>query len=68
VSDCSKKTLQGVIRSKITPSALLHTDGWHGYERLVDVGCQKQLWVHYGENKFALLDEGFCVETIMCVE
>ena len=30
VPDCAKQTLQGVIRGKIDPAAMVNTDGWRG--------------------------------------
>jgi transposase len=44
VPDCSKKTLQAVIRGKIKPNVIVHSDGWRGYNGLV--GRYKQmLWI-----------------------
>lgn len=36
VPDCSKKTRQAIIRGKIDVSAMVNTDGWRGYDSLVD--------------------------------
>jgi hypothetical protein len=30
VASCAKFTLQAIIRGKIVPSAVVHTDGWRG--------------------------------------
>ena len=30
VPDCSKPMLQGIIRGKIDPAAMVNTDGWRG--------------------------------------
>ncbi len=38
VSDCSKPTLQGIIRGKVDASAVINSDGWRGYNGLVDLG------------------------------
>lgn len=38
VSDCSKPTLQGIIRGKVAASAVINSDGWRGYNGLVDLG------------------------------
>ncbi len=38
VSDCKKKTLQGIIRGKVALDATIMSDGWAGYDGLVDVG------------------------------
>ncbi len=53
VPDCSKKTLQAVIRGKIKPHVVIHSDGWRGYDGLVDVGYAKHLRIHHGKNQFA---------------
>jgi transposase len=38
VPDCSKATLQGIIRGKVTPESIINSDGWMGYNGLVDIG------------------------------
>lgn len=38
VSDCSKPTLQGIIRGRVNASAIINSDGWRGYNGLVDLG------------------------------
>lgn len=38
VPNCSKKTLLAIIRGKIDVAAMVNTDGWRGYDGLVDVG------------------------------
>ena len=38
VSDCSKPTLQGIIRGRVDPSTVVNSDGWRGYNGLVGVG------------------------------
>jgi len=47
VPDCSAKTLQSIIRGKISPDSVIHSDGWRGYDGLVDVGFDK----HFRINK-----------------
>lgn len=47
VTDCSAKTLQSIIRGKISPESIIHSDGWRGYGGLVDVGYDK----HFRINK-----------------
>ena len=53
VPDCSKATLQGVIRGRIDPDSVIHSDGWPGYSGLVDMGYRKHYRVRHGENEFA---------------
>lgn len=50
--DCSKKTLQGIIRSKIDPAAMVNTAGWCGYDGLVDVGFDHHYRVCHSHNEF----------------
>src|SRR5947209_6113922 len=53
VPDCSKATLQAIIRGRITPETVIHSDGWRGYDGLVDVGYSKHFRVEHGANEFA---------------
>ena len=46
VPDCSKPTLQGIIRGHVEVSTVIHSDGWRGYDGLVDIGFDK----HFREN------------------
>ncbi len=36
VPDVTKDTLQGIIRGKVNPDSVIHSDGWRGYYGLVD--------------------------------
>ncbi len=53
VPDCRKKTLQKAIRGRVGLDAIIHSDGWRGYDGLVDVGYKKHLRVNHGANEFA---------------
>jgi len=47
VPDASKKPLQAVIRGPGSPlDSIIHSDGWRGYNGLVDMGYQRHLRVH----------------------
>lgn len=52
VSDAKKTTLQGIIRGKVDPNSIMHTDGWPGYDGLVDLGLAKHFRVNHGDNEF----------------
>ena len=54
VPDCSKKTLQAIIRGRIKPETVIHSDGWRGYDGLVDVGFKKHFRVNHMRNQFAI--------------
>ena len=53
VADCKKATLQAIIRGRVSVEAVIHSDGWRGYDGLVDVGYAKHYRVHHGNNEFA---------------
>ena len=52
VPDCKKATLQAIIRGRVGLDAVVNSDGWRGYDGLVDVGYSKHLRVNHGENEF----------------
>jgi transposase len=53
VPDASKASLIKVIRGHVSIDSIIHTDGWRGYNGLVDVGFAKHYRVRHGENEFA---------------
>ncbi len=53
VPNASKKTLQGIIRGRVELESVIHSDGWRGYDGLVDVGYAKHFRVHHGRDEFA---------------
>lgn len=53
VPDCRKSTLQAVIRGRVSLESVIHSDGWRGYNGLVDLGYKKHFRVHHGANEFA---------------
>jgi len=53
VPDCAKATLQGIIRGRVSPDSIIHSDKWRGYNGLVDLGYKKHYRVHHGTNEFA---------------
>ena len=52
VPDCSKRTLQGVIRGRVDLDSVIHSYGWRGYNGLVDLGYAKHLRVDHGHREF----------------
>ncbi len=54
VSDCSKASLQAVIRGRVAPEVVIHSDGWRGYDGLVDVGYARHFRVEHGSNEFVV--------------
>ena len=53
VEDCSKRSLLRVIRGQVALRTVIHSDGWRGYDGLVDVGYERHLRIHHGKNQFA---------------
>ncbi len=53
VPDCSAATLQSIIKGKASIDSVIHSDGWKGYNGLVDFGYKKLFRVHHGNHKFA---------------
>jgi transposase-like protein len=52
VPDCSKSTLQSIIRGKVEANSVIYSDKWHGYDGLVDVGYDKHYRVDHGKDEF----------------
>ncbi len=52
VPDCAKVTLQAIIRGKVDPQSVIHSDGWRGYDGLVDLGYNKHYRVQHGADEF----------------
>lgn len=56
VPDVQKKTLQAVIRGRVSLDSIIHSDGWRGYNGLVDTGFDKHYRVNHSKNEFATKD------------
>jgi len=52
VPNCAKATLQAIIRGKVSPESIIHSDQWRGYNGLVDIGYEKHYRVKHGDNEF----------------
>ena len=51
--DCKSITLQRIIKGKTGVDSVIHSDGWRGYNGLVDFGYKKHFRVHHSKNEFA---------------
>jgi transposase-like protein len=51
VPDCSRATLQGIIRGRVDVSSVINSDGWRSYNGLVDLGYG-HLRVDHGNDEF----------------
>ncbi len=52
VPDCRKSTLQSIIRGHVALGSVIYSDGWRGYNGLVDMGYGKHLRVDHGHDEF----------------
>lgn len=52
IPDVKKATLQAIIRGRVDVGSVIHSDGWRGYDGLVDVGYEKHFRVHHGKSEF----------------
>ena len=53
IPNCAKATLQAIIRGRVDPDSIIHSDGWRGYNGLVDIGYKKHYRVNHGSDQFA---------------
>ena len=53
VPDVQRKTLQAIIRGRVSVETVIHSDGWRGYNGLVDIGYPKHFRVNHSANEFA---------------
>ena len=52
VDECDRYTLHKLIKEKVDKNSVIHSDGWLGYDGLVDIGYKKHYRVHHGKNEF----------------
>jgi len=52
VDECDRYTLHKLIKEKVEPDSVIHTDGWKAYDGLIDIGYKKHYRVHHGKNEF----------------
>ena len=53
VPDVKAKTLQSIIRGRVSIDSVIHSDRWRGYDGLVDVGYEKHFRVDHGKGEYA---------------
>jgi transposase-like protein len=53
IEKCDRRALQTIIKDKISIDSVINSDGWRGYNGLVDFGYKKHFRVHHSKNKFA---------------
>lgn len=52
VPDAKRATLRAVIRGRIALASVVHSDGWIGYDGLVDLGYRKHFRVEHRDSVF----------------
>jgi len=53
IPNVAAKTLQTIIRGKVSIESVVHSDKWRGYDGLVDVGYEKHFRVDHGKSEYA---------------
>lgn len=53
IPNCSRATLQAIIRGRVSLDSIIHSDGWKAYDGLVDLGYKKHYRVRHSKNEFA---------------
>jgi transposase-like protein len=51
VRDCSKAVLLAAIRGRLSLDSVIHSDGWGGYDGLVDMGYKRHLRVNHSADE-----------------
>ena len=52
VPDVKAKTLQSIIRGRVSIDSVIHSDKWRSYDGLVDVGYEKHFRVDHGKGEY----------------
>ena len=47
-----KQRCKRSVRGRVGIESVINTDGWRGYQGLVDMGFAKHFRVHHGDNEF----------------
>ena len=53
VPDVKSATLQAIVRGRVDVESVIHTDGWRGYDGLVDLGYEKHFRVSHANDEFS---------------
>lgn len=52
VPNCSRATLQAIIKGKVDKESIIHSDKWRGYNGLVDLGYKKHYRLDHAKDEF----------------
>ena len=53
IPNVGRKAIQDIITGKITKDSIIHSDSWHAYAGLVDLGYRKHYRIDHARNEFA---------------
>ena len=54
IPNCKAETLRPIIQGKVNfDESILYSDGWRGYNGLVDVASERHFRVSHGESEFS---------------
>ena len=53
IPNVTRTILTRIIKTKVRSGSTIHSDGWGGYDGLVDLGYRKHYRVNHGHNEFA---------------
>ena len=53
IPDVSQRTLRRAIRGRVSLDSVIHSDYWHGYNGLVDMGYVRHVRIRHSDNQFA---------------
>lgn len=53
IPDVSQRTLRRAIRGRVSLDSVIHSDYWHGYNGLVDMGYARHVRIRHSDNQFA---------------
>lgn len=53
VPNVTRKTLQAIISGRVELDSVIHSDGFRGYDGLVDLGYKKHYRVHHAKGEYA---------------
>jgi transposase-like protein len=54
IPDASADSLQAFVKAAVEPGSLVHTDGWHGYDRLKATGYHHRVTLLRGQQELAV--------------
>jgi transposase-like protein len=52
IPNCTKASIQGIVRGRVELSSTIHTDGFRSYDGIVDMGYKKHYRVHHSHSEF----------------